>query len=57
MHKFALSIVTLLLLCGAVHAQDPAEEPPPNPEMQRQELVNLELENARAIKLHNVTFF
>jgi hypothetical protein len=25
--------------------------------MQRQELVNLELENARAIKLHNVTFF
>src|SRR5260370_32720483 len=37
-----------------VSAQD---EQPVNPEMQRQELVNLELENARAIKLHNTTFF
>jgi hypothetical protein len=37
-------------------AQDP-QEPPPNPEMQRQELVNLEKENARAIQLHNPTFF
>lgn len=45
------------LLCGAaVCAQEP-DELPPNPEMQRQELVNLELENARAIKLHNPTFF
>jgi|SRR5215469_8660787 len=33
------------------------DEAPPNPEMQRQELVNLELENARALKLHNGTFF
>ena len=33
------------------------QEPPPNPEMQRQELVNLEKENARAIQLHNPTFF
>jgi hypothetical protein len=37
-------------------AQEP-DEPPPNQEMQRQELINLEKENARAIKLHNVTFF
>lgn len=36
--------------------QEP-DELPPNPEMQRQELVNLEKENARAIKLHNATFF
>jgi Domain of unknown function (DUF4440) len=45
-----------LLCAGVVRAQDP-DEPPPNLEMQRQELVNLELENARAIKLHNSTFF
>lgn len=38
-------------------AQEPDDAPPPNPEMQRQELVNLELENARALKLHNSTFF
>jgi hypothetical protein len=37
-----------------VKAQD---DQPVNPEMQRQELINLELENARAIKLHNPTFF
>jgi hypothetical protein len=37
--------------------QEPDDAPPPNPEMIRQELVNLELENARAIKLHNSTFF
>jgi hypothetical protein len=38
-------------------AQEPEDERPPNHEMQRQELVNLEKENARAIKLHNPTFF
>jgi ketosteroid isomerase-like protein len=44
-----------LLFCGVMlRAQD---EQPINPEMQRQELVNLESENARAIKLHNSTFF
>jgi hypothetical protein len=43
-----------LLLAGLVRAQD---EPPVNPELQRQELVNLEKENARAILLHNSTFF
>jgi len=45
------------LLCGAVVCAQEPDELPPNPEMQRQELVNLELENARAIKLHNPTFF
>lgn len=30
---------------------------PPNPELQRQELVNLEHETARAIMLNNATFF
>jgi hypothetical protein len=45
-----------LLCAGFARAQE-SDEPPPNPEMQRQELVNLEKENARAIKLHNPTFF
>jgi hypothetical protein len=45
-----------LLFAGVVRAQE-SDEPPPNLEMQRQELMNLELENARAIKLHNPTFF
>jgi hypothetical protein len=44
----------LLFCAGMLRAQD---EQPVNPEMQRQELVNLELENARAIKLRNPTFF
>jgi hypothetical protein len=54
--KLVLCAVAFLLSAGAVVAQDP-EEQPINPEMQRQELVNLELENARSIKLHNPTFF
>ncbi len=36
--------------------QDP-EEHPPNPEMDRQEIVNLESEAARAIQFNNGTFF
>jgi hypothetical protein len=48
-------LVTLLCAC-AVTPQEP-DQSPPNPEMMRQELVNLEKENARAIKLHNSTFF
>lgn len=56
MKKLVLCAVAFLLSAGAVVAQDP-EEQPINPEMQRQELVNLELENARAIRLHNPTFF
>jgi hypothetical protein len=49
-----LCAAALLFCAGMLRAQD---EQPVNPEMQRQELVNLELENARAIKLHNPTFF
>jgi hypothetical protein len=33
------------------------DEPPPNPELLRQEVINLELEGARAILLGNGTFF
>ena len=54
MKKLVLCAATLLFCAGMLRAQD---EQPANPEMQRQELVNLELENARAIKLHNPTFF
>lgn len=56
MSRVLLIASTWLLLAGIVRAQEP-DEPPPNPELQRQELVNLEKENARAIKLHNSTFF
>ena len=56
MNKLVLCAATWLTLAGMARAQDP-QEPPPNPEMQRQELVNLEKENARAIQLHNPTFF
>ena len=56
MRKVLLYVAAGLLFAGVLRAQEP-EEPPPNLEMQRQELVNLELENARAIKLHNPTFF
>jgi len=52
----SLLCLALWLVCAGVsRAQE--EEVPVNPEMQRQELINLEKENARAIKLHNVTFF
>jgi hypothetical protein len=55
--KVFVLLMTVGLLCaGALRAQEP-DELPPNPEMQRQELTNLEKENARAIKLHNATFF
>ena len=54
MKKLVLCAAALLFCGGLLRAQD---EQPVNPEMQRQELVNLELENARAIKLHNPTFF
>ena len=54
MKKLVLCVAAWLFWAAVVRAQD---EQPVNPEMQRQELVNLELENARAIKLHNSTFF
>lgn len=55
MKTFVLFLAAALASAGPAGAQEP--EPPPNPEMQRQELVNLEKENARAIQLHNSTFF
>jgi hypothetical protein len=55
-NKLVLWTAAWLLLAGVARPQEP-DEPPPNPEMQRQELVNLEKENARALKLHNPTFF
>jgi hypothetical protein len=52
--KLLLCLAAWLFCSAVLRAQD---EQPVNPEMQRQELVNLELENARAIKLHNSAFF
>jgi hypothetical protein len=54
--KILLCWVAMLVCGGMVRAQGP-DELKPNPEMIRQELINLEKENARAIKLHNPTFF
>jgi hypothetical protein len=54
--KGILLIAAWLCFAAIAAAQEP-DELPPNPDMQRQELVNLEKENARAIKLHNATFF
>ena len=54
MKKLVLCAAAFVFCGGMLRAQD---EQPVNPEMQRQELVNLESENARAIKLHNPTFF
>ena len=56
MKKLLLCVAPWLCCVAVMLAQNPDEQPV-NPEMQRQELVNLELENARAIKLHNSTFF
>ena len=56
MKHLLLSMAVALLFAGVLRAQE-SDEAPPNLEMQRQELINLELENARAIKLHNPTFF
>jgi hypothetical protein len=52
-------IATLLILGLAVNFggwQD-QDAPPPNPEMERQEIVNLETEAARAIQTNTGTFF
>src|SRR5260370_32770708 len=49
-------MAAVVLFVGVLSDGDLVDSPP-SPEMQRQELINLELENARAIKLHNSTFF
>jgi len=54
--KKILSCTLALVLCaGFACPQEPDQ--PPNPEMIRQELIALEKENARALQLHNPTFF
>jgi hypothetical protein len=50
----SLTILALMLHFGG---QVPDDDPPPNPEMQREEIVNLEKEAARAIQTNTGTFF
>jgi len=54
MYKLAALVLVGLALNFGWEEQD---EPPPNPEMQRQEIVNLENEAARAIQTNTGTFF
>jgi Domain of unknown function (DUF4440) len=55
-NRICVCLAAVILWAGIARPQQP-DEPPLNPEMIRQELMNLEKENARAIKLHNPTFF
>jgi hypothetical protein len=51
-------LVALLLVGLALNfGWQEQDEPPPNPEMQRQEIINLEHEAARAIQTNTGTFF
>ena len=51
-------LVALLLVGLALNfGWQEQDEPPPNPEMQRQEIINLETEAARAIQTNTGTFF
>jgi len=54
MYKLAALFLVGLALNFGWQEQD---EPPPNPEMQRQEIINLEHEAARAIQTNAGTFF
>ena len=56
MKSIVLMMAAWLFCAGVARAQN-RDEQPINPEMQRQELINLEKENARSIQLHNSTFF
>jgi Domain of unknown function (DUF4440) len=50
--------VAALLILGLIFSPTwQSEDQPVNPEMQRQEIINLETEAARAIQLNNSTFF
>lgn len=52
------NLVALLLVGLALNfGWQEQDEPPPNPEMQRQEIINLEHEAARAIQTNTGTFF
>jgi hypothetical protein len=55
MNKIAVLLIAGLALAPAWPGQEP--DAPPNPEMQRQEIVNLENETAHAIQQNNGTFF
>src|SRR4029077_11635721 len=55
MNKIAVLLIAGLALAPAWAGQEP--DAPPNPEMQRQEIVNLENETAHAIQQNNGTFF
>jgi hypothetical protein len=58
MCRVAAFFALLLALFSCAHAQQYADDtPPPNTEMQRQEIVNIESETARALLLNNGTFF
>jgi hypothetical protein len=64
MSRFAALLALVLVLSWCVYAQNPYNDPyaqsayaPTNPEMERQEIVNMEGETARAILLNNGTFF
>jgi hypothetical protein len=50
----SLTVLGLMLHFGG---QLPDDEPPANPELQREEIVNLEKEAARAIQTNTGTFF
>jgi hypothetical protein len=52
-------ILSLMILGLMLHfgGQNPDDEPPANPELQREEIVNLETEAARAIQTNAGTFF
>lgn len=46
-----------LALAFAFTAVLQGQEEPPNPEMQRQEIINMERESVHAIQMHNGTYF
>jgi hypothetical protein len=56
MSKFFVLVVLAIALLQANNGGEP-EETQGNPELQRQEIVNIENETARAIQLNNATFF
>lgn len=57
MNKLAAFLTIGLALAPAAQWQDPNAPAPANPEMQRQEIIMLEREGARAIQLNDRTFF
>jgi hypothetical protein len=59
MFKIARSAIWLILALTmtSLGLGQQSDEAPPNPEMERQEIVNLEIEAARAIQLNSGTFF